>query len=41
MWKVKYNKIYFGKPSFDLFVDDKSLFYNKNWSKLLTKKFNI
>ena len=40
-WGVKYHKIYFGKPSFDLFVDDKSLFFNKNWEKLLKKKLNI
>jgi len=40
-WDVKYNKIYFGKPSFDLFVDDKSLFFKKQWSKLLKKKLNI
>jgi capsule biosynthesis phosphatase len=40
-WEVKYHKIYFGKPSFDLFIDDKSLFFNKNWSKFLIKKFNI
>ena len=30
MWGVKYHKLYFGKPSFDLFIDDKSLFYDKN-----------
>ena len=40
-WDVKYNKIYFGKPSFDLFIDDKSLFFKKQWSKLLKKKLNI
>ena len=40
-WNVKYHKIYFGKPSFDLFIDDKSLFFDKNWSKLILKKFNI
>jgi hypothetical protein len=40
-WGVKYNKILFGKPSYDLVIDDKSLFFNKNWSKLLIKKFNI
>ena len=40
-WEVKYHKIYFGKPSFDLFIDDKSLFFNKNWAKFLIKKFNI
>ena len=40
-WGVKYHKIYFGKPSFDLFIDDKSLFFSKNWEKLLKKKLNI
>ena len=25
-WCLKYHKIYFGKPSFYLFIDDKSLF---------------
>jgi len=41
MWKVKYHKIFFGKPSFDLFIDDKSLFFNKNWAKYLIKKFKL
>ena len=40
-WGVKYHKVYFGKPSFDLFIDDKSLFFKKDWPKLLKKKFNI
>jgi len=40
-WKVKFHKIYFGKPSFDLFIDDKSLFFDKNWPKLLLKKLKI
>ena len=40
-WGVKYNKIYFGKPSFDLFIDDKSLFYEKKWSLKLLKKLKI
>ncbi len=40
-WEVKYHKIYFGKPSFDLFIDDKSLFFKKNWSNLLKKKLKI
>ena len=40
-WGVKYHKIYFGKPSFDLFIDDKSLFYKKNWSNLLRRKLKI
>ena len=40
-WDVKYHKVYFGKPSFDLFIDDKSLFFKKNWPKIIKKKFNI
>lgn len=34
---VKYDKIFFGKPSFDIFVDDKSIFFKKDWSKHLVK----
>ena len=30
-WKINYHKLFFGKPSFDLFVDDKSLYFKKNW----------
>ena len=29
-WKVKYHKLIFGKPSFDLFFDDKTLFFKDN-----------
>lgn len=41
IWGVQYHKIYFGKPSFDLFIDDKSLFFKKDWAKLLKKKLKI
>ena len=41
IWGVKYHKIYFGKPSFDLFIDDKSLFFSKNWQKSLKKKLKL
>jgi len=40
-WGVKYHKIYFGKPSFDLFIDDKSLFFKKTWSKVLENKLKL
>ena len=31
MWEVKFHKLYFGKPSYDLYVDDKNLnFKNLN-----------
>lgn len=39
LWKVKYHKIFFGKPSFDIFVDDKCLFFKEDWPKILKKKF--
>ena len=30
-----------GKPSFDILIDDKSIFFNKNWPKYIEKKFKI
>ena len=32
-WGLKYSKLLLGKPSYDIFVDDKSLFYRKGWAK--------
>ena len=32
-WGVKYNNLIMGKPSYDLYVDDKSLFFKKNWAQ--------
>ena len=32
-WGLKYSKLILGKPSYDIFVDDKSLFFKKNWAK--------
>ena len=37
-WGVKYHKLYLGKPSYDLFIDDKAMFFKKNWSTILKKK---
>ena len=34
-WNIKYDKLIFGKPSFDIYIDDKSFFYNKNWATKL------
>ena len=39
-WKVKYHSLFFGKPSFDIFIDDKSLFFKKNWIGYLRTKLN-
>ena len=30
-WKLKYHKLIFGKPSYDLFVDDKSIYFKSKW----------
>jgi len=40
-WGLSYNKLIFGKPSYDLFVDDKNLSFSKDWIKLLKKKYRI
>jgi len=32
MWRVNYHKLIFGKPSFDIYIDDKNLgFKKKTW----------
>lgn len=36
-WKVNYHKLIFGKPSYDLFIDDKSIFFRKDWSKKIDR----
>ncbi len=40
-WGLKYDKLIFGKPSYDFFVDDKCLFYNKNWGPKIKKILKI
>lgn len=42
-WNLKYHKLFFGKPSADLYIDDKSLGFKKNLifqnlSKFIKKK---
>ncbi len=32
-WKVKYHKLIMGKPSYDLIVDDLSIYFKKSWIK--------
>tara|TARA_B100001123_G_scaffold111944_1_gene130338 strand:- start:49 stop:417 length:369 start_codon:yes stop_codon:yes gene_type:complete len=36
-WNLKYHKLIFGKPSYDLFIDDRSLYYKSNWHKYINK----
>ena len=36
-WKLKYNKLIMGKPSYDLIVDDLSIYFKKSWIKDIDK----
>lgn len=36
-WGLNYDKLIMGKPSYDLIVDDKSLFFKKSWTEILGK----
>ena len=38
-WGLKYNKIFFGKPSADIYIDDKSIGFNKKLLNKYLKKF--
>jgi hypothetical protein len=40
-WKVNYHELILGKPSFDIFIDDKMLGFKKNWKAQLKKKLNL
>tara|TARA_B110000858_G_C17651905_1_gene403090 strand:+ start:301 stop:657 length:357 start_codon:yes stop_codon:yes gene_type:complete len=37
-WNVNYHKIFFGKPSSDLYIDDKNLGFKNNWIIQLNKE---
>jgi histidinol phosphatase-like enzyme len=36
-WKIKFHNLYFGKPYYDLFIDDKCYGYKKSWAKDISK----
>jgi hypothetical protein len=38
-WNVKYHHLIFGKPSYDIIIDDKSFNYKKNWHQSFKKKY--
>ena len=41
-WNLNHDKLIFGKPSYDYFIDDKAIGFNKNnWEKTLKKKLKI
>lgn len=37
-WDLKYHKLIFGKPSYDIFIDDKAMGNEKSWYRKLKKK---
>lgn len=37
-WNVNYNELIMGKPSYDVLVDDKCIFFKKNWYNYINKK---
>lgn len=39
-WGVKYHYLILGKPSYDLFVDDRAFGFSKNWLTLFKKRFS-
>lgn len=38
-WNVKFTKLIMGKPSYDIFVDDKAYGFKKNWINNFEKKY--
>ena len=38
-WKIKFNRLVFGKPSYDVFVDDKNFSFKKNWHIEFRKRY--
>jgi hypothetical protein len=38
-WNCKYSQLIFGKPSHDISIDDKSIFYKNDWFKVLNKLY--
>ena len=40
-WGLQFHELRMGKPSFDLFIDDKNFLYSSNWLMLFKKKYKI
>lgn len=38
-WNLKYHELILGKPRYDVIIDDKSIDYNKNWSKKIHTEY--
>jgi len=33
-WKVKFHKLIMGKPRYDIIIDDKAVFFKKDWKEI-------
>lgn len=40
-WGLNYDELIMGKPTYDIFVDDKNLNFNKNWAEQLFQKLKL
>ena len=40
-WGIDYDFLIMGKPTYDLFIDDKNLSFDNNWSKELLKELKL
>ena len=40
-WGVQYHELILFKPSYDIFIDDKSLSFNSSWTSHLLKELKI
>ena len=40
-WGLKYHVLKFGKPSYDIIIDDKSIDFSSDWTKKLNIRLNI
>ena len=40
-WKLKFHKLILGKPSYDIFIDDKNLSFEKKWINTLKNRLKI
>jgi hypothetical protein len=38
-WNLKFHKLFISKPNYDIFIDDKSLNFNKKWISEIQKKY--
>jgi len=40
-WGVNYDELIMGKPTYDIFVDDRNLNFKKNWAEQLFQKLKL